>query len=102
MLVRLTFKQGWVVGANIIWQPVRQLRMGWEVNETHGAAGGVATDGENYELDTEALQQSRGTPASSSKKQLERHNDRLGKPGRVFVWSQVINCQTHGYSIGAG
>jgi hypothetical protein len=25
-------KSGWVVGANIIWQPVRQLRMGWEVN----------------------------------------------------------------------
>ncbi len=26
------FSEGWVVGANIIWQPVRQLRLGWEVN----------------------------------------------------------------------
>jgi hypothetical protein len=39
-------KSGWVVGANVIWQPVRQLRMGWEVNygeaKTHGNGGAMA------------------------------------------------------------
>ena len=52
------FSHAWVVGANIIWQPVRQLRLGWEVNygeaELHGAAGEM-TDGSTSAGDTEAL-----------------------------------------------
>jgi hypothetical protein len=52
------FSHAWVVGANVIWQPVRQLRLGWEVNygeaELHGAPGAM-TDGSTSVGDTEAL-----------------------------------------------
>jgi len=48
------FKKAWTVGGNIIWQPVEQMKMGWEIN--YGEA-------ESFDktIQTEALQAVWGT-----------------------------------------
>ncbi len=49
------FKKAWTVGGNIIWQPVKQMKMGWEINY-----GGEAKSFDKT-IQTEALQAVWGT-----------------------------------------
>jgi outer membrane receptor for ferric coprogen and ferric-rhodotorulic acid len=49
------FGQAWTVGGNIIWQPVKQMKMGWEINY------GEAESFDGVGIKTEALQAVWGT-----------------------------------------